>query len=368
MNVLIVGTNGVLARNFTENLCLVRDGKIRSRAALRIEHIFEHDPAADPTRLEKCCNEADFVLDFSGTEDVQNEGTETALKKLLRKEGVVCPLLSLCTKENTNKYAEALFQHKKTTCAPVYLYPIPEVFGKWDYTAGQTTVSGLCQAAANGQGLPELTGTEEHELLCVDDLVEDLLDILEGEKLPIEPEGMVCLPTKTYRVTMGEVAELLASFAAQQEKQAMPEIPVGSFPNKLFSVYLSYLPKERICYPLDLRVTDGGEQFRVMTTEKTGQVTINRYRPGTTLGLHWHNTKWEQYMVISGHGLVRERRVGSDEVLEFDVSGEHIQVVQMIPGYVHSITNLSETEDLLILIWASELFNPKHPDTNTAEI
>lgn len=365
MKILILGAKGGIARNFAENLYLVRDEALRTHADLHIESICEYSGESNLALLEQYCREAEFVLDFSAADNVEQDGTWLAASELLRMKNPSCAVFRLCRETDAQSCKEQLHAHKEVTGAPVGLIVLPEVFGKWDAGAGKSSVSELCRLAAQGQELPDVERQETRRLLYMGDLVELLLDLL---KKPVETERLCCLRPEAHEMKNGEILDLLACFTQQQKSQLMPEISPGSFANKLFSVYLSYLPKEQFVYPLELRVTEGGEQYRVMTTRGTGQITINRYKPGTTLGLHWHNTKWEQYIVISGHGVVRERKVGSTEVSEFYVSGESIQAVQMIPGYVHSITNLSETEDLVILIWASEVFNPKHPDTNASQL
>lgn len=364
MNILILGArDGILTRNLMENLSLVRDGKLRSHAALNIGSLIACDADADLTQWANYAREADFVFDLS--DDAHLGDT---LLAFLQRENPSCSPVRVFRKENISIHEGVLLRHGETTGTKVYQFQIPELFGKWDNTNEQTAVSTLCRMAATGRDYSAACGGAQRELLYVNDLVDLLLDVLAGKMEPAGKEHIFCKLLAPYYTTTDEIVGMLKACVAQTEKQIMPEIPAGSFANKLFSTYLSYLPEEKICYPLELRVTDGGEQFRVMSTEKTGQITINRYKPGTTLGLHWHNTKWEQYMVISGRGLVRQRKVGTDDVLEFEVTGAPLLAVQMIPGYVHSITNLSETEDLVILIWASEVFNPRHPDTNPAEI
>lgn len=365
MKILILGARGGIARNVAENLYLVRDGKLRTHAALCIESIWEYDIGSESALLDQYCREAEVILDFSAAESTAHEKLWSAVANLLRRENPTCAVVRLCREEDGLDGEEELRAYRAETGASVCLIALSEVFGKWNAGAGDTSVTEFCRRAAQEQELPAVEREEVRRLLYVDDLVERLLALL---KEPAEAGEPLCLYWNGEEKETGEVLDLLATFALQQKNRCMTEIPPGSFANKLFSVYLSYLPEERFCAPLELRMTEGGEQYRVMATQNTGQVTINRYKPGTTLGLHWHNTKWEQYMVISGRGIVRQRKVGSEDVLEFHVSGENIQAVQMIPGYIHSITNLSESEDLVILIWASEVFDPKHPDTNAAQI
>ena len=393
MKILVTGAKGFVGRNLCENLRAIMDGKNRTRA-LTIEAIFEYDLDTDPALLDDWCRQADFVFNLAGvnrpkdqSEFMQgNFGFASILLDTLQRHGNTCPVMlsssiqaTLLGRYGQSDYGksklageELFFAYGQKTGAPVLVYRFPNLFGKWCRPNYNSVVATFCHNIAHGLPIQINDRNAELELLYIDDLVEEMLDALEGRPHRCEYEGLApvfsdagrycCCPV-THHVTLGELADLLYSFAEQPKTLVLPRIPAGSLAKKLYSTYLSYLPAEKAAFPLKMNVDARGSFTELLKTVDCGQVSVNISRPGVTKGQHWHNTKWEFFIVVAGHGLIQQRRVGSEEIVEFEVSGDRIQAVQMLPGYTHNIINLSETENLVTVMWANESFDPARPDT-----
>ena len=394
MNILVTGAKGFVGRNLCENLKNIRDGKNRTRPALCVENVFEYDLDTDPALLDEYCAKADFVFNLAGvnrpkeqSEFMQgNFGFASTLLDTLKKHANTCPVMlsssiqaTLIGRYGQSDYGksklageELFFAYEKETGAPVLVYRFPNLFGKWCRPNYNSAVATFCYNTAHDLPLTVNDPATELELLYIDDLVEEMLDALEGRPhrcnydglAPIfGQDGRYCAAPVTHKVTLGEIVALLDAFKAQPATLLMPEIPAGSFAKKLYSTYLSYLPKEKAAFALKQNTDARGSFTELLKTENCGQFSVNVSLPGITKGQHWHNTKWEFFIVVSGHGLIQQRRVDSDEVLEFEVWGDKPTAVQMLPGYTHNIINLSDSENLVTLMWANELFDPGHPDT-----
>ena len=394
MNILVTGAKGFVGRNLCENLKNIRDGKNRTRPALCVENVFEYDLDTDPALLDEYCAKADFVFNLAGvnrpkeqSEFMQgNFGFASTLLETLKKHGNTCPVMlsssiqaTLIGRYGQSDYGksklageELFFAYAKETGAPVLVYRFPNLFGKWCRPNYNSAVATFCHNTAHDLPLTVNDPATELELLYIDDLVEEMLDALEGHPhrcdydglAPIfGQEGRYCAAPVTHKVTLGEIVALLDTFKVQPATLLMPEIPAGSFAKKLYSTYLSYLPKEKAAFALKQNTDARGSFTELLKTENCGQFSVNVSLPGITKGQHWHNTKWEFFIVVSGHGLIQQRRVDSDEVLEFEVWGDKPTAVQMLPGYTHNIINLSDSENLVTLMWANEQFDPSHPDT-----
>ena len=393
MKILVTGARGFVGRNLCENLRNIQTGKNRTRS-LVIEEIFAYDLDTDPALLDSWCEQADFVFNLAGVNRPKepsefmegNFGFASTLLDTLRRHGNACPVMLSSSIQATliGRYGQSdygtsklagenlFFDYGRQTGAPVLVYRFPNLFGKWCRPNYNSVVATFCHNIAHDLPIQINDRSAGLELLYIDDLVEEMLDALEGHPhrcdydglTPVPAaEGKYCFCPVTHRATLGELADLLYAFADQPKTLVMPQIPAGSLAKKLYSTYLSYLPKEKAAFPLKMNVDDRGSFTELLRTENCGQVSVNISRPGITKGQHWHNTKWEFFMVVSGHGLIQQRRVDSDEVLEFEVSGEAIEAVHMLPGYTHNIINLSETENLVTVMWANEPFDPGHPDT-----
>ena len=394
MNILVTGAKGFVGRNLCENLKNIRDGKNRTRPALCVENVFEYDLDTDPALLDEYCAKADFVLNLAGvnrpkeqSEFMQgNFGFASTLLDTLKKHGNTCPVMlsssiqaTLIGRYGQSDYGksklageELFFAYAKETGAPVLVYRFPNLFGKWcrpNYNSAGATFG---HNTAHDLPLTVNDPATELELLYIDDLVEEMLDALEGHPHRCDydglapvfgQEGRYCAAPVTHKVTLGQIVALLDTFKAQPATLLMPEIPAGSFAKKLYSTYLSYLPGEKAAFALKQNTDARGSFTELLKTENCGQFSVNVSLPGITKGQHWHNTKWEFFIVVSGHGLIQQRRVDSDEVLEFEVWGDKPTAVQMLPGYTHNIINLSDSENLVTLMWANEQFDPSHPDT-----
>ena len=394
MNILVTGAKGFVGRNLCENLKNIRDGKNRTRPALCVENVFEYDLDTDPALLDEYCAKADFVFNLAGvnrpkeqSEFMQgNFGFASTLLDTLKKHGNTCPVMlsssiqaTLIGRYGQSDYGksklageELFFAYEKETGAPVLVYRFPNLFGKWCRPNYNSAVATFCYNTAHDLPLTVNDPATELELLYIDDLVEEMLDALEGRPhrcnydglAPIfGQDGRYCAAPVTHKVTLGEIVALLDTFKAQPATLLMPEIPAGSFAKKLYSTYLSYLPKEKAAFALKQNTDARGSFTELLKTENCGQFSVNVSLPGITKGQHWHNTKWEFFIVVSGHGLIQQRRVDSEEVLEFEVWGDKPTAVQMLPGYTHNIINLSDSENLVTLMWANERFDPGHPDT-----
>ena len=394
MNVLVTGAKGFVGKNLVWNLRNLAQGKNRTRPGLTIGEIYEYDLDTDPALLDKFCAGADFVFNLAGVNRPKDQsefmegnfGFASDLLDNLKKHGIKCPVMlsssiqaTLIGRYGQSDYGksklageELFFDYSRETGAPVLVYRFPNLFGKWCRPNYNSVVATFCYNIANDLPIQVNDRSTQLEFVYIDDLVEEMLDALEGKEhrcdfsgldAVAKENGRYCYVPVTSKATLGEIADMLASFKAQPRTLVMPEIPAGSFAKKLYSTYLSYLPQEAVCVPLKMNVDDRGSFTELLRTASCGQVSVNISKPGMTKGQHWHNSKWEFFMVVSGHGLIQERKIGTDEVMEFEVSGEKIQAVHMLPGYTHNIINLSDTENLVTVMWANEPFDPQHPDT-----
>lgn len=393
MNILVTGAKGFVGKNLCAALGNIRDGKDRTRPALAVDAVFAYDIDTDPALLEDYCAGADFVFNLAGvnrpkdaSEFMQgNFGFASVLLETLKKQHNTCPVMLASSIQATlvgrydsdygrsKKAGEKLFfSYAAETGAKVLVYRFPNLFGKWCRPNYNSAVATFCHNTANDLPITVNDRSTELELLYIDDLVCEMLDALEnnehhctfdGIRTAMTETGKYCAVPTTHKVTLGEIADLLAQFRQQPETLLMPEIPADSFAKKLYSTYLSYLPPEKVRFPLKMNTDNRGSFTELLKTAGCGQFSVNISKPGITKGQHWHNSKWEFFIVVSGRGRIEERRIGSDEVLRFDVSGEKIEAVHMLPGYTHNIINLSDTEDLVTLMWANEQFDPSHPDT-----
>ena len=393
MKILITGAAGFVGKNLTEALKNIKDGKDRTHPALSIEELYLYDIDSPDSLLEEACKEADFVFNLAGVNRPKeasefmagNFGFASKLLETLKKYGNTCPVLLSSSIQATlvgrydsdygrSKKAgeELFFDYAKESGARVLVYRFPNLFGKWCRPNYNSAVATFCNNIANDLPIQVNDPKVELELLYIDDLVDEMLLALEGNEHRCEFDGIktvlteggrYCAAPITHRVTLGEIVSLLDSFKAQPENLTMPEIPDGSFAKKLYSTYLSYLPKEKVAFPLKMNVDARGSFTELIRSKNCGQISVNISKPGITKGQHWHNTKWEFFIVVSGKGLIQMRKIGTDEVLNFYVSGEKIEAVHMLPGYTHNIINLSDTEDLVTVMWANECFNPAKPDT-----
>lgn len=388
MNVLITGANGFVGRNLTQRLYALRDGRDRTRPALRIDEVLLYTRETAPKMLAAYCRSADFVVHLAGVNRPQNpeefttgntDLTRTLLAQL-RQSGNRCPVLlaSSIQASLTGRYAgspygqskraaEALLRaYSEQTGALGLIYRFPNLFGKWCRPNYNSVVATFCHHIARDLPITVSDPAVELELVYIDDLIDEILNAMEGH--PHRTDGAYCGALVSHRVTLGEIVRLLRSFHDQPQTLLLPQIPDGSFAKKLYSTYLSYLPPEKVAFPLKMNVDARGSFTELLKTASCGQVSVNITKPGVTKGQHWHNSKWEFFIVVAGRGLIRERRIGSDEVIEFAVSGERIEAVHMLPGYTHDIINLSDTEDLVTVMWANERFDPEHPDTYFEEV
>lgn len=382
MNILITGAHGFVGRNLCEALKNVRDGKDRTCALGTDLTIFEYDLDTDPELLPKFCKKADFVFHLAGVNRPKEEqefmqgnfGFTSQLLDTLKACGNTCPVMlsSSIQAERNNPYGrsklageELLRSYGAGTGAKVLIYRFPNLFGKWCRPNYNSAVATFCHNRAHDLPITVNDRSTVLRLAYIDDVVDELLRALAGNETRA---GDFCAVPVVHTVTLGRIADLIEEFRAQSATLMMPEIPAGSFAKKLYSTYLSYLPREKASFPLKMNSDARGSFTELLKTEKCGQFSVNISNPGITKGQHWHNTKWEFFIVVSGHGLIRQRRVGSDEVLDFEVSGEKIEAVHMLPGYTHNIINLSDNEALVTLMWANECFDPRHPDTYYEEV
>lgn len=382
MKVLVTGAAGFVGKNLVCALKNLRDGKDRTRPDLKIEHIYEYDVASDPSELSEACKNADFVFNLAGVNRPQNTdefmqgnfGFADLLLDTLKKHKNTCPVMisSSIQAALDNPYGKSkkagedlIFTYGKEYGAKTLVYRFPNLFGKWCRPNYNSAVATFCHNIANDL---EITVSDRNHLmtLCyIDDVVSELLNALEGRE---NRDGDYCKVPVEHKITLGEIADLLYKFKEQPKSLVMPEIPEGSFEKKLYSTYLSYLPGEKAAFELKMNTDNRGSFTELLKTEKCGQFSVNVSKPGITKGQHWHNTKWEFFIVVSGKGLIQQRKIGTDEVLNFEVSGEKIRAVHMLPGYTHNIINLSETENLVTLMWANEQFDPNRPDTYFEEV
>ena len=394
MRILVTGARGFVGKNLCEALKNIRDGKDRTRSELKIEEIYEYDIDSSYDQLQEWCQKADFVFNLAGVNRPKeqsefmegNFGFASVLLDTLKKLGNKCAVMLSSSQQasltgrfgnseygRSKKAGEDLFlAYQNETGAKVLVYRFPNLFGKWCRPNYNSAVATFCNNIANDLPIQVNDPSVELELLYIDDLVAEMLDALQGKEHHCEFNGLDVLPKDdgrycycpiTHQVTLGKIVELIRSFADQPKTLTVPEIPDGSFAKKLYSTYLSYLPKEKVAFLLKMNVDDRGSFTELIHTLKNGQVSINISKPGITKGQHWHNTKWEFFIVVAGHGLIQERKIGTDEIIEFEVSGDKIEAVHMLPGYTHNIINLSETENLVTVMYCNEVFDPSHPDT-----
>ena len=421
MNILVTGAKGFVGKNLCWALKNIRDGKDRTRPNLQIDEVWEYDIDSVPEQLQNWCQKADFVFNLAGVNRPKetsefmegNFGFASTLLETLKKYGNKCPVMLSSSQQasltgrfgnseygRSKKAGEDLFldyerdflkvhtdlsdstdllypaeikERKERGLKPrVLIYRFPNLFGKWCRPNYNSAVATFCNAFANDLPYTVNDPSVELELLYIDDLVQEMLDALEGKEHRCEFDGLdiitkeqgrYCYCPVTHKATLGHIVDLLHQFAEQPKTLMIPEIPEGSFAKKLYSTYLSYLPASKVAFPLKMNVDDRGSFTELVHTLNCGQVSINISKPGITKGQHWHNTKWEFFIVVAGHGLIQERKIGSDEVIEFEVSGDNIQCVHMLPGYTHNIINLSETENLVTVMYCNEVFDPQKPDT-----
>ena len=378
MNILITGAKGFIGRNLIATLHNIADGKDRSFGIDTDITIYEYDIDTDPALLDVYCKNADFVFNLAGVNRPQdpkefmegNFGFASTLLDTLKKYKNNCPIMisSSIQAALNNPYGESkkagedlMFAYGKETGAPVFVYRFPNVFGKWCRPNYNSAVATFCNNIANDLPITVNDPSVMMTLVYIDDVVAELIAALNG-KANLKDDGYAYVPVE-HKITLGEIVDLIYSFAKQPQGLVIPEIPENSFAKKLYSTYLSYLPKEKVAFPLKMNVDARGSFTELLKTEKCGQVSVNISKPGITKGQHWHHTKWEFFIVVAGHGLIQQRKVGTDEVLNFEVSGDKIEAVHMLPGYTHNIINLSDTEDLVTVMWANENFNPEKPDT-----
>ena len=394
MRILVTGAKGFVGKNICAQLNNIKDGKDKTHPELSIESVYEYDIDSTMEELDAYCKDCDFVFNLAGVNRPQNQeefmqgnfGFASTLLDTLKKHDNKCLVMLSSSQQasltgrfgnseygRSKKAGEDLFiDYSQETGAEVKIYRFPNLFGKWCRPNYNSAVATFCNAVANDLPYTVNDPSVELELLYIDDLVDEMIACLEGREhhcefdgLDVVPqeEGRYCYVPTTHKITLGGIVDLLHQFAEQPNSLTIPEIPAGSFAKKLYSTYLSYLPKEKVAFPLKMNVDNRGSFTELVHTLNCGQVSINISKPGITKGQHWHNTKWEFFIVVAGHGLIQERRIDSDEVIEFEVTGDNIQCVHMLPGYTHNIINLSETENLVTVMYCNEIFNPEKPDT-----
>ena len=406
MKILVTGAKGFVGKNLCWALKNIMAGKDKTHPGLSVEAVYEYDLDSTPEELDAWCAEADFVFNLAGVNRPKdaaefmagNFGFASTLLDTLKKHHNTCPVMLSSSQQasltgrfgdseygRSKKAGEELFlQYGAETGAKVLVYRFPNLFGKWCRPNYNSAVATFCNAFANDLPYTVNDPSVELELLYIDDLVDEMIAALEGQEHHCEFDGLTVIPTPssfagltgesqgrycyvpvTHKATLGEIVDLLRSFAEQPQTLMIPEIPGGSFAKKLYSTYLSYLPYEKTAFPLKMNVDDRGSFTELVHTLNAGQVSINISKPGITKGQHWHHSKWEQFIVVKGHGLIQQRNLNDPEgkVLEWEVDGDHIQAVHMLPGYTHNIINLSETEDLVTVMYCNEVFNPNKPDT-----
>lgn len=402
MKILVTGAKGFVGKNLVAQLKNIQEGRAKCYGDLTISAIYEYDIDSSLDELDAYCRDCEFVFNLAGVNRPQNPeefiqgnfGFASTLLDTLKKHRNTCPVMisssiqaTLAGRFGTSEYGkskkageELMFQYGEETGVKVLVYRFPNLFGKWCRPNYNSAVATFCNNIANDLPIQVNDRSVEMELLYIDDLVDEMIAALKGQEhrcdydgievIPYchserteESRGRYCYCPITHKITLGEIVDLIYSFANQPTTQLIPEIPYNSFAKKLYSTYLSYLPKEKVSFPLKMNVDARGSFTELLRSEKCGQVSINISKPGITKGQHWHHTKWEFFIVVAGHGLIQERKIGSDEVIEFEVSGDKIEAIHMLPGYTHNIINLSDTEDLVTVMWANESFDPNKPDT-----
>ena len=392
MNILVTGAKGMVGTALVHNLKNIRDGKNRTRPNIKIDNIYEYDVENTAEQLDAYCADCDFVFNLAGVNrptdpaDFQkgNFGFASQLLEMLKKHNNKAPVMisssiqATCIGRYDSDYGrskkdgeELVFQYGEETDAKVAVYRFPNLMGH-SRPKYNSAVSTFCWAVANDEEFTVNDRAATVELLYIDDLIEGMYDLLEGKEQHceydglehvIQEDGRYCIVPVTHKVTLGEIVDLLQEFKAQPVNLLMPKMPEGSFAKKLFSLYLSYLPKESFKYALKMNCDNRGSFTELVHTADCGQVSINISKPGITKGQHWHNSKWEQFIVVHGHGLIQERNITTGEMVEFEVSGDKIEAIYMIPGWTHNIINLSDTEDLVTVMTCNEIFDPQKPDT-----
>lgn len=394
MKILVTGAKGFVGRNLVAQLKNIRDGKARCYGDLAVSRIYEYDVDSTQKQLDEWCSDCDFVFNLAGVNRPQNQeefmqgncGFAGMLLDMLKKHGNKCPVMisssiqaTLAGRFGTSEYGrskkageELVFDYGRQTGVKVLVYRFPNLFGKWCRPNYNSAIATFCNNIANDLPIQVNDRNVEMELLYIDDLVDEMINALKGNEHRCEFEGVETVPEEggrycycpvTHKAMLGDIVDMLYSFAAQPKTLEMPEIPSGSLAKKLYSTYLSYLPKEKVAFELKMNKDERGSFTELLHTFNSGQVSVNISKPGITKGQHWHNSKWEFFIVVAGHGLIQQRRIDSDEVVEFEVSGERIEAVHMLPGYTHNIINLSKTENLVTVMWANETFDPDRPDT-----
>ncbi len=398
MNILVTGAKGFVGKNLVAHLQNIKNGTDRTKN-VKIENIYDYDIDSDPTLLDEYCQKATFVFNLAGvnrpkeqSEFMQgNFGFASTLLCTLKKYKNTCPVMlsSSVQATLTGRYAgseygksklageELFFDYSKETGAKVLVYRFVNLFGKWCRPNYNSAVATFCNNVANDLPIQVNDRSTELELLYIDDLISEMLDAIEGKahhceyegvNVIVKSDGKYCFVPHTHTVTLGEIVDLLEAFKNQPQTLVIPEIPHGSFAKKLYSTYLSYLPKEKVAIPLKMNCDARGSFTELLRTQNCGQFSVNVSKPGIMKGQHWHNSKWEFFIVVSGHGLIQQRKIGSDEVLNFELTGENIEAIHILPGYTHNIKNLSETENLITVMWANELFDKTKPDTFFEEV
>ena len=393
MKILVTGAKGFVGKNLCAQLKNIRDGKARWYKAA-VTDVFEYDLDSTPEELDKYCSECDFVFNLAGVNRPENPedfmkgnfGFASVLLDTLKKHGNNCPVMisssiqaTLAGRFGTSEYGkskkageELVFDYGKETGAKVLVYRFPNLFGKWCRPNYNSAIATFCHNIAHDLPIQVNDRSVEMELLYIDDLVDEMILALTGDEHHCEfdgvdtvltADGRYCAVPVTHKTTLGAIVDLIYSFAEQPKTLMLPEIPSGSLAKKLYTTYLSYLPKEKVAYPVEMKCDDRGSFTELLRTENCGQVSVNISKPGITKGEHWHNTKWEFFIVVAGHGLIQERRIDDGEVIEFEVTGDEIKAIHMLPGYTHNIINLSDTEPLVTVMYANENFDPGRPDT-----
>ena len=394
MKILVTGAKGFVGKNLCAQLNNIKEGKARNYLTLKVDEVFEYDLDSMPEELDRYCKEADFVFNLAGVNRPKdpaefmagNFGFATVLLDTLKKHGNSCPVMlsssiqaTLAGRFGTSEYGkskkageELFFDYGKKTDAKVLVYRFPNLFGKWCRPNYNSAVTTFCNNIANDLPIQINDPNVELELLYIDDLVEEMILALQGHEhhcefdgveTVLKEDGRYCAVPTTHKVKLGEIVEMLSRFKKMPQTLGVPNLTPGSFEKKLYSTYLSYFPKDKMIYDLKMNCDQRGSFTEIIRTANAGQFSVNISKPGITKGEHWHHTKNEKFVVVKGHGLIQLRKIGSDEVLNFEVSGDKIQVVEMIPGYTHNIINLSDTEDLVTFMWCNEPFDPNHPDT-----
>lgn len=394
MKILVTGARGFVGRNLVSQLRNIQSGKVKCYGDLTVDAVYEYDIDSTIEELEVYCHDCDFVFNLAGVNRPQkqeefmlgNFGFASTLLDTLKKHHNNCPVMisssiqaTLAGRFGTSEYGkskkageELMFKYGEGTGGKVLIYRFPNLFGKWCRPNYNSAVATFCHNMAHDLPITVNDPAVELELLYIDDLVEEMISALKGEEHRCEFDGVdtvlkfdgrYCAAPITHKVTLGEIIRLLEVFKNQPVTLVVPEIPYGSFAKKLYSTFLSYLPKEKVAFSLKMNVDQRGSFTELLRSRNCGQVSVNISKPGITKGQHWHHSKWEFFIVVSGHGLIQERKIGTDEVIEFEVSGEKIEAVHMLPGYTHNIINLSDTEDLVTVMWANESFDPRRPDT-----